>query len=161
MMRSTLQPTLFQTSAGTDTFQLQLENRFDALAPTLDIDEDFENMVNILRDESIRFCRKRHRGSRSKLSEETLELTKERRESSRTNATPSELHARTKKIRRLIRRDFQSSRPDILPEVEDFYSRLYVSQKPQPGPPGQGSQSHINTPLHRRVSRSQLRGDII
>ncbi|CAH2097376.1 unnamed protein product [Euphydryas editha] len=81
------------TSAGTDAFQIQLENRFDALTPTLDINEDFENVVNILRDEGKRFCRRRDRGSKSQHSEGTLELMKKRQEN--TNAIPSELHQET------------------------------------------------------------------
>ncbi|CAH2104255.1 unnamed protein product [Euphydryas editha] len=102
MMRSTLRPTLFQTNAGGETFQLQLKKQFDALAPTLNIDEDFENVVNILKEKGNMFCRMRHRGTKFELSEKTLEVMKARREDA--NATPSELRARTKKIRRLIRK---------------------------------------------------------
>ncbi|CAH2103884.1 unnamed protein product [Euphydryas editha] len=47
VVRSTPRPTLFQANARTDTFQLQLDNRFDALAPTLDIDEDFEHLEGL------------------------------------------------------------------------------------------------------------------
>lgn len=57
-MKSTLRPNLLQSLAGSDAFQLKLENRFTALETTIDvyIDEEFDQVVEILRDEGTKFC---------------------------------------------------------------------------------------------------------
>ncbi|CAG4987506.1 unnamed protein product [Colias eurytheme] len=168
-MKSTLRPNKIQTDAEPE-FQLKLENRFAALETTDDIDQRLEQTVDILRREGAAFFKRLRTGRKSKLSEGTLELMKQRREN--PPLTLSEQRALNKRISKMVRYDLRcsntiaikkaieenrgskvfarklnrshltklttsmgsvvTSKPEILSEVEDFYSRLYASHAPQP-----------------------------
>ncbi|CAG4922110.1 unnamed protein product [Colias eurytheme] len=169
LMKSTLRPNKIQTDAEPE-FQLKLENRFAALETTDDVDQRLEQTVDILRREGAAFFKRLRTGRKSKLSEGTLELMKQRREN--PPLTLSEQRALNKRISKMVRYDLRcsntiaikkaieenrgskvfarklnrshltklttsmgsvvTSKPEILSEVEDFYSRLYASHAPQP-----------------------------
>ncbi|KAL4720534.1 hypothetical protein ACJJTC_001430 [Scirpophaga incertulas] len=68
------------TFMGSETFQSNLENRFAAVETTTDVNQNLMDVVRILREEGTRLCEMQRKGRKSKLSEETLGLMKERRE---------------------------------------------------------------------------------
>ncbi|KAL4710733.1 hypothetical protein ACJJTC_004378 [Scirpophaga incertulas] len=65
---------------GSETFQSNLENRFAAVETTTDVNQNLMDVVRVLREEGTRLCEMQRKGRKSKLSEETLGLMKERRE---------------------------------------------------------------------------------
>ncbi|CAK1542475.1 unnamed protein product [Leptosia nina] len=63
-----------------DKFQLELQKNFGALKNVADIDSTYTYLVKIVREAGLKHFRSRSKGQKSKLTEETLELMKKRRE---------------------------------------------------------------------------------
>ena len=114
LIKSTLRPHLLQTAAGSETFQLKLENRFAVLETTSDVDIDhkLDQVVGILRDEGTKFYQTQNSSKKSKLSVESLRLIQRRREN--PAGTSSDLN---KKISKLVRRDLRSSNTRFIKEA--------------------------------------------
>lgn len=101
MMRSVLRPTLDQTGQGSKAFHLELRNRFTAVETTDDVDKDLESVIEVIREVRNRQFKWKAACHRSKLSSETLELMKQRREMPEESLSDTgSLH---KKIRSLVR----------------------------------------------------------
>ncbi|RVE42210.1 hypothetical protein evm_013143 [Chilo suppressalis] len=130
LMKSTLRPKLLQSAVGSDAFQMKLENRFAALETTIDvdIDEELDQVVEILRDEGAKFCELRRKGKRSKLSKETLDLMDKRRND--PLVTSSEQRALNKSISKLIRRDLRRSNSLLIQRTieQNRGSKVFVQQ---------------------------------
>ncbi|XP_064076267.1 craniofacial development protein 2-like [Vanessa tameamea] len=107
LMKSTLRPSMLQTTAGSETFQSNLENRFAAMKTTTDVNQNLKNVVRILREEGTRFCSMQRKGRKSKLSEETLGLMKKRREN--PPVTSSENRQLNQEICKRVRHDLRCS----------------------------------------------------
>ncbi|XP_047533375.1 uncharacterized protein LOC125068313 [Vanessa atalanta] len=105
MMRSTLRPTMLQTAQGSEKFQMELQNQFTALETVSSIDEKTDTLVKILQNTSRKCFPPQKRDSAPKLSAETLELMRKRRE------LPSFLSdkALNRTIKTLTRRDLRCS----------------------------------------------------
>jgi predicted membrane GTPase involved in stress response len=74
---------------------------------TSDVNQNLENVVRVLREEGTRFCNMRRKSRKSKLSEETLRLMKQRREN--PSATSSGKRVLNREINKRVRRDVQCS----------------------------------------------------
>jgi hypothetical protein len=74
---------------------------------TSDVNQNLENVVRVLREEGTRFCNMRRKSRKSKLSEETLGLMKQRREN--PPSTSSRKRALNREINKRVRRDLRCS----------------------------------------------------
>lgn len=92
---------------GSRKFLSNLENRFAAMEITTDVNHNLENMVQILREEVMRFCQMQRKGKGSKYLEKTLGLVKEKREN--PLLTSPAKRTLNRDIRKLICHDLQSS----------------------------------------------------
>lgn len=119
-MKSTPRPTLHQTIASSGKFQLELQNRFDALETTIDVnvEDTFHNVVKTMRDVGKKLCVKQCTGTKSKLSDETLDLMRERRENKQGFTLP-EKQAVNKRIRKLVRHDLRRFNTNHIMEAID------------------------------------------
>ncbi|XP_050352209.1 uncharacterized protein LOC126774715, partial [Nymphalis io] len=133
LMRSTLLPKLIQ-AVESSTFQFKLENRFAALETITDVDinQELDQVVGILRDEGTKLYPAQNTGKRSKLSGESLELMRKRREN--PTVTSSDLN---KKISKLVRRDLRNSNTRFIKEAIEqnrgskvFVQKLGQSRRP-------------------------------
>jgi transposase len=57
---------------------LNIDFKAERVETKNDVNQNLENMVRVLREEGTRFCNMRRKGRKSKLSEETLGLMKQR-----------------------------------------------------------------------------------
>ncbi|KAL4721435.1 hypothetical protein ACJJTC_013758 [Scirpophaga incertulas] len=90
---------------GSETFQSNLENRFAAVDTTTDVNQNLMDVVRVLREEGTRLCEMQRKGRKSKLSEETLGLMKERREN--PPVTSSAKRTLNREISKHVRRDLR------------------------------------------------------
>ncbi|KAL4703854.1 hypothetical protein ACJJTC_010788 [Scirpophaga incertulas] len=95
------------TFMGSETFQSNLENRFAAVETTTDGNQNLMDVVRVLREEGTRLCEMQRKGWKSKLSEETLGLMKERREN--PPVTSSAKRTLNREISKHVRRDLRCS----------------------------------------------------
>ncbi|KAL4719546.1 hypothetical protein ACJJTC_012981, partial [Scirpophaga incertulas] len=100
-----LRPSLLQNMVGSETFQSNLENRFAAVETTTDVNQNLMDVVRVLREEGTRLCEMQRKGRKSKLSEETLGLMKERREN--LPVTSSAKRTLNREISKHVRRDLR------------------------------------------------------
>ena len=128
LMKPTLRPNPIQIMAGTEKFQQLLGDKFVTLEPTDDAYEILHNLVETLRDEGIKFCKKQRTGKKSKLSDETLRLMTKRRET--TQATSSERSDLNKQIAKMVRRDLRSSNVRLIEEAieQNRGSKVFTQQ---------------------------------
>ncbi|KAL0880275.1 hypothetical protein ABMA27_002732 [Loxostege sticticalis] len=112
MVRSVLRPTLVRTVNGSEAFQLELRNRFAALETTADVDKDLEGVTRVLREVGVRHFKSKRGGQKSKLSAETLELMKIRREMPKRAS--SDTHRLNKEIRKSVRRDLRNYNKQLI-----------------------------------------------
>lgn len=96
---------------------MELQNRFKVLETDCGIDEDFRKVVKVVRHADSRFCRKRHAVRKSKLSDRTLELMRERCENKQTT---DDQQALTKHIRKAVWRELRCSNTRLIKEAMDI-----------------------------------------
>ncbi|KAJ0179891.1 hypothetical protein K1T71_004482 [Dendrolimus kikuchii] len=117
LIKSNLRPTPPQIILGSEQFQLELQNRFESLETTGDVDEITDNVVKTMRELGRSHFPPMRRSKRSELSTETLDLMRMRREMPSTLFASPEHRALSKRIRKLkafdrvVRKDLW----DILP----------------------------------------------
>ncbi|KAJ0181356.1 hypothetical protein K1T71_003441 [Dendrolimus kikuchii] len=109
LIKSNLRPTPPQIILGSEQFQLELQNRFESLETTGDVDEITDNVVKTMRELGRRHFPPMRRSKRSELSTETLDLMRMRREMPSTLFASPEHRALSKRIRKLVRRDLRCS----------------------------------------------------
>ncbi|KAJ0179579.1 hypothetical protein K1T71_005291 [Dendrolimus kikuchii] len=78
LIKSNLRPTPPQIILGSEQFQLELQNRFESLETTGDVDEITDNVVKTMRELGRRHFPPMRRSKRSELSTETLDLMRMR-----------------------------------------------------------------------------------
>ncbi|XP_048484817.1 uncharacterized protein LOC125490255 [Plutella xylostella] len=130
LVKSTLRPTLNQIRAGNTSFQRELQSRFESLETTTDIDADTIQIVKPLREVGHRHFSIRSKSKESKLSSETLELMRQRREFPSAGDTSSELRVLNKRIKKLIRRDLRRSNTRAIEAAieQNRGSKVFVQQ---------------------------------
>lgn len=82
LMKSTLRPSLHLIHAGRKQFQLELQNRFSLLETTEDVDQIVNQFTNVVRDVGEAFCQRKRGSKVSRISAETVDLMRQRREMS-------------------------------------------------------------------------------
>ncbi|KAL4719737.1 hypothetical protein ACJJTC_015182, partial [Scirpophaga incertulas] len=107
MVRPTLRPTLSQIALGSEKFQLELQNRFALLETMGNVDEKTDTVVKTLQDVSRKLFAGKRGNRESKLSPETLEFMKKRRETQDAQMSSSDRRSLNLKIRKLTRRDLR------------------------------------------------------
>ncbi|CAG4966203.1 unnamed protein product [Colias eurytheme] len=106
LIKSILRPSILQTLAEPEVFQLKLSNRFASLEPTNNVDQKLQQVIGILRDEGTSLFKIKPTGRKSKLSRETLTLMNERRDN--PHSALSSQRILNKKISKMVRRDLRS-----------------------------------------------------
>lgn len=130
MMKSTLRPTPPQVDRGSQQFQLELQNRFDSLETTGDLDEITDNVVKTVCRLGRRHFPPTSRIKQSKLSPETLDLMEQRRDMPSAQAASPEQRALSKRIRKLIRRDLRCSNTRAITALIEQNRGSKVFQRP-------------------------------
>ena len=130
LVKSTLRPTLPQIHCESEQFQLELQNRFELLETTEDVDEMTDNVVKIVCKLGRRHFPPMSRNKQSKLSPETLDLMKLRREMPSAESASPEHRALSKRIRKLIRKDLRCSNTRAIEALIEQNKGSKVFQKP-------------------------------
>ena len=118
LMKSTVRPSLPQVEAGCDAFQLELQNRFAMLETVQDIDDATSSLLRAICEVGQKYFRPTSNRRKSKLTSETLEEMRKRREL--TSIIPTERQILNRKVKKLIRRDLRRSNTR---DIEDAIAR--------------------------------------
>ncbi|MBF2463458.1 endonuclease/exonuclease/phosphatase family protein [Listeria welshimeri] len=130
LLRSTLRPTQPQVDRVSKQFQLELQNRFDSLETTGDVDRITENVVKTVCKLGRRHFPSTSTTKQSKLSPETLELMRQRREMPSAQAASPKQRDLSKRIRKLTRRDLRCSNTRAITTLIEQNRGSKVFQRP-------------------------------
>ncbi|CAH2097258.1 unnamed protein product [Euphydryas editha] len=159
LMKSIIRPTLPQILCGSEQFQLELQNRFDSLETTGDVDLMTDNVVKTVYSLGRRHFTPTRPVKQSKISPETLDLMRPPppREMPAAQAASPEQKALSKRVRKLIRRDLRCSNTRDITTLIEQNRGSKVFRKPL----GRSLLAKLKTADGRTVcSRPQIREEV-
>ena len=113
-----------------EEFQIELQNRFQSLDITEDTDEIYKHLVDGLMDASEKVSKPKKKNRENKLSSDTLELMKKRREMKRQNAMHHiEYREVCKTVRKKIREDCRKHNVKLVKETLEKNKSLKKSKR--------------------------------